>query len=464
MRIPFALRAFLGASLLFLLSCAGTEAVCRHFLHRGTPYDYPLLRNFMQFPDYQSFIPKFRYFHSPEFYTHSYVLPYPAPTVGVIKLFMIPQPVAGHARGAVRRYEGTILLLITVMAFALRRFLIRRGIERRDATLFAAVTYLCAFPAWFDVTQGNIEWFVCGVLMLGVWAFCTRRFKTAATCIGVAGAMKIFPIIFIALFLPGRKYKEVLLTALSAAIATVVGLWLVCPNIHQSMVQTIGALGVFEHGYMVQVRSTEVGFDHSLFALVKLALRAIRGGPVHSRALRWYLPGVAVGGCVLYFWRIRKLPLTNQVLCLTVAAIVLPPVSYEYTLLHLYGAFVLLLIFALEQRRRSTTPPGYLIVAMLLLAFLFAPESEFIAGGVRFGGQLKCVALLGLWYVGLRYRFGLRSELAENAPASAVGERVQEGRVERAATAARQDATVALLPHPMSGAAERSGLARAMRC
>jgi len=46
----------------------------------------------------------------------------------------------------------------------------------------------------------------------------------------------------------------------------------------------------------------------------------------------------------LYFWRIRTLPRTNQILALTVASIMLPPVSGDYTLIHLYipwGALVL---------------------------------------------------------------------------------------------------------------------------
>lgn len=403
MRLPPALRAFLACCVFFTLLCIGAEAVCRIFLHWPTPYDYPSTRNLLSFSDFHSFFAKYSYFHTPAFFTHGDVLPYPAPGAAALKLFLIPQPAPHHDWPALARYAAAMVLSACVALVMLRKGLVRRGLASASATWFVVVLYACSFPFWFDYLEGNIEWLIWGVLALGIWAFCRSRFTLAAICIGVAGSMKLYPIIFIGLFLAARKYRATLVALASFAVSTVVSLWLVCPNLHFSWVQTIAGLGTFENGYMVKVRPVEVGFDHSLFASVKLVLLAIGKGS-GPQLLGRYLLVAAAGGCVLFFLRIRKLPVANQVLCLAVAAIVLPPVSYDYTLLHLYAGLVLVVIFALDRAGDRRPPPG-LWAVLLLLAFVLSPQSEFILKGMRFAGQLKCLALLGIAFVSLRYPF-----------------------------------------------------------
>ncbi len=410
MRLPPALRAFLAASALFALLCFGTEAVCRFLLHWPTPWDYPAIRNVVKFPDFHYFFPKFAYFHSPAFYTHSYVLPYPAPALVAIKLFLLPQPLPHHGAFALARFEASLVLASLVTLTLFWRSLVRRGVRPASASLFVLGMYALSFALWFEFSQGNIEWVVWCFLMAGIYAFCTGRLKTAAICIGIAGSMKIFPIIFVGLFLPIHRYRAIFATLATAAVTTLISLWLVCPDVHQSALQTASALGIFAHEHMAQIRPLEGGFDHSLFALIKIALTTLTGSEDHEQALGIYLPVAGLTGCALFFLRIRKLPLPNQVLCLTVAAVVLPPVSYDYTLIHLYAGLILLAFCAIEREKTnpSTKTPG-LLPAFLLLAFILSPESEFLVHGVRFSGQLKCVALLALGYVSLRYPFPLAS-------------------------------------------------------
>ena len=300
MRLPPALRAFLATSALCTLLCLGTEAVCRFLLHWGAPYDYPGVHSWISFNDFHGFFPKFAFFHSRAFFSAWAVLPYPAPAVAAYKLFLIPQPTPRHGGGALARFLGSMLLTAAILLWGLRRALVRRGVLPRSATAFVAGVVAFSFAFWFEFAQGNIEWMVWALMMVGIWAFCRRRFWLAAVCIGLAGSMKIFPIIFLGLFLPVRRLRAVALALLSAAVATVVSLWLLCPDIPFSWVQTIAGLGSFEHKYMVHLRPVEVGFDHSLFALVKLAL-GLGAGSSHSQAgLGLYLTIAALGGCVLF--------------------------------------------------------------------------------------------------------------------------------------------------------------------
>ncbi len=414
MRLPSPLRAFLAASAFFTLLCLGTEAVCASLLHWGAPYNYPGLKAFygkegalVRFVDFHTFFGKFHFFHSRLFYTESAVLPYPAPAVAAYKLFLMPLPTPHHGAWALARYEGSILLCSWVMLFLWRAALVRKGQRPLSATLFVLGCYLFSFAFWFEFAQGNIEWVVWAVLSLGLWAFCGRHFKAAALLIGLAGSMKIFPIIFVGLFLPIRRYRDALLTLLSAAASTVVGLWLVCPDIAYSWHHTVGALTNFEHESVAGFRPLELGFDHSLRSLVSLTLTSF--GLHDSQAFfGLYLLVVALGGVLLFFTRIRHLPLPNQILSLAIAAIFLPPVSFDYTLLHLYPGLVLLSLLAVQQER---TAPGQsirgLAAALVLLAFLLSPESELIWHGIRYAGQVKALALVALGYVTLRYPFQL---------------------------------------------------------
>jgi len=128
--------------------------------------------------------------------------------------------------------------------------------------------------------------------------------------------------------------------------------------------------------------------------------------------LTFYLAVAALTGLTLYFVRIRHLPIINQVLCLCVAAILLPPVSYDYTLMNLYIPWAMLVLFAQDQDRAKRSVPG-LMAAFICLAFLVSPETEFIFRGQGFAGQVKAGALVLLMYIALKYPFAE----AENSPA-----------------------------------------------
>jgi hypothetical protein len=129
-----------------------------------------------------------------------------------------------------------------------------------------------------------------------------------------------------------------------------------------------------------------------------------------------YLAVAAVSGVALYFLRIRHLPIINQVLCLCIASILLPPVSYEYTLLHLYVAFGLLALFAQKMWSARVQIPG-ISAAMCCLAILVSPLSEVIYHMERFGGQIKAIVLVVLMIIALKYPFEA-GESPDTIPAS----------------------------------------------
>ena len=62
------------------------------------------------------------------------------------------------------------------------------------------------------------------VLLLATWAYSTGRGYLAATFFGLAAALKLFPFVFLALFLSTREFRKLLLGAAVFLAASVAGL------------------------------------------------------------------------------------------------------------------------------------------------------------------------------------------------------------------------------------------------
>ena len=396
--LPRPIVLFLVTSAGLTLLCILTELLCSRLLHLSYPFDWPLMPRMDPFRDFYLYRDRFHSFHSPEFFNYK-GLPYlyPAPLASVYEIFF---HYFSHPTGSfLAALSSAVLAGALLLAVKLRK----TGLRASRILLLLSVTFACAYPLFFDFEQANTEWVVCLLVTVGIFGFLAGRGYAAAVCFGVAASMKLYPIIFLGLFFARKQYREVAWALVAGAVTTVCSLWLLCPDLSVSWRNTQAGLGEFRRTYMLAYE--QLGFDHSLFALLKrgvLLLGRAPGPIMVGRALSLYLPGLAILGIVLYFVSIRRLPAVNQVICFTVATILLPPVSFDYTLLHLYAPWALLVVLALEVRGAHVRG---LSAAFVCCAILFAPESEFIVNHQRFGGQLKALALLALMGVALRSPF-----------------------------------------------------------
>jgi hypothetical protein len=84
--------------------------------------------------------------------------------------------------------------------------------------------------------------------------------------------------------------------------------------------------------------------------------------------------------------------------------------------------FAMLALLAQDKWNAKLPTPG-INPAILCLAVLLSPLSEFVFRYERFGGQLKAVVLVVLMYIGLKYPFQsaqdfLRANRQEPPPSS----------------------------------------------
>jgi hypothetical protein len=214
------------------------------------------------------------------------------------------------------------------------------------------------------------------IVAFGILAFLRRHFVLSATLIGVAASMKIFPFVYFALFLSRRKYKELALGVLAYAVTTLASMWLVCPSLPIAYRGVRSGLSAFQYLYILPYLPVETGFDHSIFGFFKALIDFFYGPKMMTpHLLKGYLVFASVAGLALYFFRIRFVPILNQVLCLCIASLLLPPTSHDYTLLHLYVPWGLMVLYAIDQARANRSMDKLRSV-FVCFAILMSAQSE----------------------------------------------------------------------------------------
>ncbi len=395
------LRLFVQVLASLTLLCGAAERFAASVLHLNGRYVYPLLNEF--YPDFVYFTTKFLKLHTLSFFTTSPSNPfmYPAPVALPYALFFFGSP-----QHSLRYFLAAMLGGFALAAILLLRALHARGLPWAMAAAFVASALLLSYPIWFVFHQANMEFAVWVILSLGLWAFFHKHPYLAGICFAAAGAMKLFPFVYLGLLLARKQFRVIVVSLAFAVALTLVSLWVVYPDIRVSWHQIEAGIGEFRSLYMLHLRP-ERGFDHSIFGLLKQLWPTLPPPSQVAHLLSLYLLLAAVWGVTVYFVRIRKLPVINQVLCLCIASILLPPTSFDYTLIHLYAPWALLILHAVDRYAQPGSRPASpaLLSALLCLGVLFAPLTEFIVGGETVGGPIRCSVLILLFAIALRYPF-----------------------------------------------------------
>ena len=316
------MKRFAVWTLIFTLA-----SVCYHLffylvLHAHGHSVFPFsLNKHDRFYDFTIFTEKFQYFHTAQFFQVGFPINYPAPVSLVFEFFF--KYTAPHE---VFAFVSFCVLSFVIPAALFARTLIRRGIGRVAAIGFVAVICLLSWPALLIVDGANAEVIVWLAMLIAMWAYATGRLWLAAAFFGVAASLKLFPFVFLALFLSRRHVGKLLFGVATFLIVSVVSLKILGPTIAIAYKGIAFGLASFKSNYMAQWHTGENGVDHSIFASVKLILVLFFQHPSGDFTgwLRMYLLLTGVGGVLLYFLVIRKLPLLNQVLAL----------SHRFDLLH----------------------------------------------------------------------------------------------------------------------------------
>lgn len=334
---------------------------------------------------------------------------YPAPMMCVFLLFfrVFPAPLNAYL----------IFIIISAMygAACLILAVSHSNVNRLLLAGVVGVSVILSYPLMFVLERANLEGFVWAVLAIGLTEFVARHHKTAGVLFALAASMKMFPGVLLLLLLARKRYKELAISVVAFAVFTVIALRLLGPSIPGEIREVrAGAERMMSTKYLMAYRGPEIGYDHSLFSVVKQLLHfpyrqdqdaftyrqdlGALNSNIRAAALPYSLLTM-LGFAALYWFRIRKLPLLNQAIALIVLAVTLPYISGEYTLNHIYLAWALFLLFLARDvtTGRESIPWPAAMVMLASFAFVFA-----LGPFGRYAGQLKTCVLMVLLFMALK--------------------------------------------------------------
>lgn len=350
-----------------------------------------------RFTDLTEYIPTFKLLHTATFFHNSIsVVAYPpfgAVIYGVLYSFGWP----------VAFYLSIAAVWLGVATIYVRRALIERGVDPWTATLFPPTIVLASLPIMGLLQSGNLELFVWIFAAAGTWAYLRGHDDAAAVLWALAAATKLYPVIFFALLLPRRNYRALAVGVGSFVVASVACMWFLGPSIpvawHGSLQNVFGYQGVRVADWNLH----ELGANHSVFGWVKV-VATVADYPLSKLTLPWYAAGAVVFGTI-FFGKVIRMPVANQLLAVSTFMLMLPPVSYFYTLVHLYAPWLVLVFLALRASRACVRVRG-LNVAILLFLPLFASYTLLTFPGVYlFGGLIQACVLIVLFLCAATYPF-----------------------------------------------------------
>ncbi len=394
-RLPRLLLIYLVALCLFSAASYGSTWYQVHILHR---VDFPYARTILPWNydnlDFNCFRDRFHFFHRDLFFArYTNVFNYPAPVAIAYRTFYSFGPDADSW------FFAMMLSCYVFAGVVFARALIKRGLQATPAIIFTAFAGALSYPFVIAFYLGNMELLVWVILASGLYLFLKGYGWQAAVLFGIAGSMKYFPLIYFALPLAQKKFRDVAIVLLTFAVSLIGSEWYLGPSVRFVSKGLQLQTQIFEDFYVYHFHPLESGIDHSLFGLLKYGIFNYGRLDWLPRFAPGYLISVALIGGLLWLIRIRKLPLINQILALSVASVLLPPVSHDYTLMHLYAPWAMLVLLLLKQRQKG------MALAFACFAVLFTPQSFLILNDIRIAGQLKALVLLVLFATTLWYPF-----------------------------------------------------------
>ncbi len=366
--------------------------VC-HFRGLAKPYSWPYYVSHQtvtephgdRFGDFLVFAEQMGKLHTDHFFTGKAIFNYPPAAAIFFRLVTWPY---GH------KAVPYVLAMLVVVVFA-GRFMVRKfkalGVPGREALGFVAGSLLFSFPLHFECLRANLEFIIVCFTAFGTWMIWRKRYTPAAVLFGVAASMKLFPFILFGIFLPLKRYKEFGLAWLVFGLMTFAGLCLETPSPMASLHGTVVGFAAFSNLAVTGI-SEYVGYDHGILALIKVVCQGSSVDFVRLGSRYLVVAGLVAG--IVYFVRIWRLPLLNQLLALMLCMVLLPPFSADYTLLHLCAPLALLMLGLTGGTVRL--PVKVLWAEMICVGVMFALKSFVILGGRMYAAQVNTVFMLAL--------------------------------------------------------------------
>jgi hypothetical protein len=259
-----------------------------------------------------------------------------------------------------------IVLFLSVLAVMLRRWVL--DCDEHPLTKAQGIVILVglSYPVLFVLDRANVEMLIF-VFIAGFFYFTYVRECAwmAALCLAAAIAFKLYPATLLLLLLAERRFKPLVLTVIIAGGLTAISVGLLAVVGHYSLadVWQMNAGGIAQFQQTMVIDGDGVAHSHTLWGLVGL-LQMLRQHAVAGWQTTLYEVAAAAAFLVLAVHAVfRETERWKLVLLATVPWLLLPYVSFDYTLIQLYFP----LVFFLNARRVSRWDVVYVALFGILL-------------------------------------------------------------------------------------------------
>jgi hypothetical protein len=393
-----ALKIYIVAFWLLTIIAVCVLGIHKFVLHKPEADGLIFCCRAQEFSDFTFLSQRVAHFREPDMLSRTDAIPYPYPVPSIyaflffIRLF--PVPLVAYLIFA---------LLSVCSATCWLSWRVKTLSPGHLPQIAIWSTLLLSYPLAFLLDRGNIEAVIWALVLLGIVAYTRNRMFTSAILWALAASMKIFPCLLFAMFLAKRKYRLFGFAIAATAMLTLLALAGVGPTIRQAASNSSRNAAWLTNNYIL-IRYL-LQFDHSLFSAIKQAIHVYaekfggNEGAAIWHALHIYSIVVPVAAALLWWFRLRRMPLLNQFMAYLTICILLPYVSNEYTLIYAYliwGAFLLFLL-ADVATARVAVPATAIHIILVSCACLFAPLAYLKrASGLELGGPIKALILLTL--------------------------------------------------------------------
>jgi hypothetical protein len=267
-----------------------------------------------------------------------------------------------------------------------------------------------SYPFLFAIDRGNFELLVFVLLLAFLFFFARKQHAWSALCLGLAIALKLYPVVLLALYFPAKNFRAMLVGLASAVAATLASLLCFKGGFLANAAYLLQARNL-QSNYVfhefTSLSSNMVQRGVSLLTLLKLT--SIEAGLLRGVGdnvfLSWYLAISALVGVfvVIHAVFVEK-ELWRRVALLVLAMLLLPHISADYKLLLIY----LPLYLFVNSDTRSRLDVVFVVLFGLLLIpkdYYYLPHaiSDAAAGydiSIAVPANILLLLLMGLFIVG----------------------------------------------------------------
>jgi hypothetical protein len=266
-----------------------------------------------------------------------------------------------------------ILLFIAVFGWFLYQNI--KGFENcalLEKAGYVILLTITSYPLLFVLDRGNIEGLLFIFLALFIYFYKKEKFLLSIIALALAISMKLYPAVLLILLISDKRYKEAIWCFLITVGVTVSSLFLMKGGIFFNLAEFMKDLKYFQGRYLYLIGNQGTDYGHSLFNVFKgidLYLPIIKD--VNAFISLYSILAFAVFVLLaLYIIFIEK-KLWKKTTLLVFSMMLLPQMSYDYTLIDIY---IPLMLFITSDEKISRSN----LIISVLFALLIIPKNYML--------------------------------------------------------------------------------------